>query len=144
MKQKICTGLGLLGGAVAAAFGGWSADLAALVCFMAVDYGSGLVVAGVFHRSKKSDSGALESGAGFQGLCRKGMILLMVLIGARLDQLLGLAFIRSAVCIGFGANELLSILENAGLMGIPSPKALGRAVELLQQSAEETLGQSRK
>lgn len=137
MKQKICTILGILGSAAAAAFGGWSADLAALVSFMAVDYCSGVLVAGVFHRSKKSGSGALESGAGFQGLCRKGMILLMVLIGARLDRLLGMDFIRSAVCIGFGANELLSILENAGLMGIPIPSALRRAVELLQHRAEE-------
>lgn len=137
MKQTICTALGLIGGAVAGAFGGWSADLAALVSFMAVDYISGLLVAGVFRRSQKSKSGALESGAGFQGLCRKGMILLMVLIGASLDRLLGMDFIRSAICVGFAANELISILENAGLMGIPIPKVLGRAIELLQNKAEE-------
>lgn len=83
MKQTICTVLGLIGGTVAGAFGGWSADLAALVSFMTVDYISGLLVAGVFRKSQKSQSGALESGAGFQGLCRKGMILLMVLIGGK-------------------------------------------------------------
>lgn len=137
MKQTICTVLGMIGGAVAGAFGGWSADLAALVTFMAVDYISGLLVAGVFQKSQKSRSGALESRAGFQGLCRKGMILLMVLIGAGLDRLLGLDFIRSAVCVGFAANELISILENAGLMGIPIPQVLRRAVELLQNRSEE-------
>lgn len=136
MKQSICTFLGVIGGAIASAFGGWTGAMTTLIIFMAVDYLSGLVVAGVFHRSRKTDTGALNSNVGFKGLCKKGMMLLVVLVSARLDLLLGSNFVRDAACIGLIANELISILENAGLMGIPIPKVLSGAIEVLQQKAE--------
>lgn len=137
MKNTICMVLGMAGALIANAFGGWDASLVTLVIFMAVDYVTGLIVAGVFHRSGKSESGALESRAGFKGLCRKGGVLLLVLVATRLDLILGVDFVRDAVCIGFTANELISIVENAGLMGIPIPKVLTRAIDVLQEKADE-------
>lgn len=137
MKNAICGILGMIGGAIASAFGGWSAGLTTLLIVMAIDYISGLVVAGVFHRSPKSAGGALESRAGWKGLVRKGMTLLIVLIGCRLDIMLGIMYIRDALIIAFIINELLSIIENAGLMGVPIPKALENAIELLRQKTEE-------
>jgi toxin secretion/phage lysis holin len=104
---------------------------------MAIDYITGLLVAGVFHASKKSESGRLDSRAGFKGLLRKGMILLIVLIAARLDILLNTTFVRDAVVIAFCANEAISIVENAGLMGIPIPAALRRAIEALEAKGNE-------
>ena len=59
-----------------------------LVIFMGIDYVTGLIVAGVFHNSGKTESGALESRAGWKGLCRKGMTLLIVLIACRLDLIM--------------------------------------------------------
>lgn len=132
MKTIICTISGAAASAVALLFGGWNQALATLLLFMVIDYISGLIVAGVFKRSNKTKSGALESKAGFKGLCRKCMVLVFVLIGARLDMLLHMTYIRDAVVIGFAVNELLSIMENAGLMGIPLPKALSEAVDILQ------------
>ena len=132
MKQIICTYVGAIGGMLASVLGGWDGALATLLGFMAVDYVTGLLVAGVFHRSDKSDSGALSSNAGFRGLTKKGVMLLMVLLGARLDAFLGLSFFRDSVIIAFLTNELISILENAGLMGIPIPAALRRALDLLR------------
>lgn len=132
MKTIICTISGAAASAVALLFGGWNQALATLLLFMVIDYISGLIVAGVFKRSNKTKSGALESKAGFKGLCRKCMVLVFVLIGARLDMLLHMSYIRDAVVIGFAVNELLSIMENAGLMGIPLPKALSEAVDILQ------------
>lgn len=79
------TVIGAVGGAIASIFGGWDAAMTTLIIFMCIDYLSGLIVAGVFHASRKTDSGALESRAGWKGLCRKGMILLIVLIAYRLD-----------------------------------------------------------
>lgn len=137
MKNAICGILGIIGGAIASAFGGWSAGLTTLLIFMAIDYLSGLVVAGVFHRSPKSEGGALESRAGWKGLVRKGMTLLIVLIGCRLDIMLGIMYIRDALIIAFIINELLSIIENAGLMGVPIPDALKNAIELLKNKNEE-------
>ena len=71
----------------------------------------GIILPAVFRKSPKSPNGALESRAGWKGLCRKGMTLLYVLIAARLDMVLGVEYIRNAVCIGFIANEVLSIVE---------------------------------
>ena len=103
---------------------------------MALDYAAGLIVAGVFHKSQKTENGALESKAGFKGLCRKGMILLVVLIASRLDLTLGSTFVKDSVVIGFIVNETISLLENAGLMGVEYPAALRNALELLRKKGD--------
>ena len=103
---------------------------------MGIDYFSGLVIAGVFHKSNKTESGALESKAGWKGLCRKCMTLLFVLIAYRLDLAIGVDYIRNAVIIGFMANELISIVENAGLMGLPLPDAINKAIDVLTEQKE--------
>lgn len=141
MKNAICTGIGAVGGAIATVFGGWDSALVTLICFMVIDYVSGLVVAGVFKKSKKSESGALESRAGWKGLCRKGMTLLFVLIAHRLDLAIGTTYIRDAVIIGFMANELISIVENAGLMGMPLPTVITKAIDILSTKAEQKKGE---
>lgn len=53
MKEGICTAVGVVGSAIAAAFGGWDQALVTLVIFMVIDYLSGLIVAGIFHNSRK-------------------------------------------------------------------------------------------
>lgn len=136
MKQMICSTLGVIGSAIAAAFGGWDAGLATLVIFMSLDYVSGLVVAGIFHRSSKTETGSLESKAGWKGLCRKCMTLLFVLVAYRLDLIIGTNYIRDAVIIAFIANELISLVENAGLMGVPMPDIITKAIDILQKKTE--------
>lgn len=136
LGQTVCGVIGLLGGMIAAAFGGWDAAISTLVVFMAIDYIMGLTLAAVFKRSRHSESGALESRAGWKGLCRKGVTLLIVLIAAQLDNVLGTVFIRDMVIIAYIANELISIVENAGLMGVPIPKAILEAIDLLRQKGE--------
>lgn len=140
MKNTICTTVGAAGGAIAALFGGWDTGLVTLVIFMCIDYVSGLVVAGVFHNSKKTKTGALESKAGWKGLCRKCMSLLFVLVAYRLDLVIGSNYIRDAVIIGFIANEAISIVENAGLMGIPLPAVISKAIDILTSKSEEKGG----
>jgi toxin secretion/phage lysis holin len=136
MKEGICTGIGIVGSFIASLFGGWDAGLMTLIIFMAIDYFSGLIVAGVFHNSKKTENGTLESKAGWKGLCRKCMTLLFVLIAYRLDLAIGVNYIRDAVIIGFIANELISIVENAGLMGVPLPAVIQNAIDILTKKAE--------
>ena len=138
MKNVICAIFGIIGGFIANAFGGWSAALTTLLIFMGVDYLSGLILAGVLHASPKSEDGTLESYAGWKGLVRKGMTLLIVLIGARLDMLLGVSYIRDAMVIAFCVNELLSIIENMGLMGVPMPEILTNAIEMLKSKSEKS------
>ena len=136
MKQVICTFIGMLGSAIASIFGRWDTGLVSLLIFMALDYVSGLVVAGVFHKSNKTDTGSLESKAGWKGLCRKCMTLVFVLVAYRLDLVIGTNYIRDAVIIAFLANELISLVENAGLMGIPLPAVITKAIDILQKKSE--------
>lgn len=136
MKEGICTLIGIVGGLVASLFGGWDAALTTLIIFMAIDYITGMIVAGVFHNSGKTENGALESRAGWKGLCRKGVSLLVVLVACRLDLMTGTNFIRDAVVIAFVANETISIVENAGLMGINIPPAITAAIEVLKKKSD--------
>lgn len=128
--------LGVVGSVIASIFGGFDAALITLMIFMGIDYLTGLIVAGVFHKSQKSESGSLESRAGWKGLCRKGVTLLIVIVACRLDVVTGSTFIRDAVIIAFIANETISIVENAGLMGVPIPAVITKAIEILKNKAE--------
>lgn len=129
---------GIVGSFIASLFGGWDTAFITLLIFMAADYMTGIMVAGIFKKSNKTENGALESNAGWKGLCKKCMTLLFVLIAVRLDLVLGTNYIRDAVCIGFMVNELISITENAGLMGAPVPEPLLKAIEILKTKTEET------
>lgn len=136
MKVKILSLIGVIGSFFASLFGGWDAALVTLLIFMGIDYVTGLIVAGVFHTSEKTENGTLESRAGWKGLCRKGVTLLVVLVACRLDLMMGSNFIRDAVVIAFVANETISIIENAGLMGVPIPAVIVKAIEVLKKKAE--------
>lgn len=136
-KNIICALFGVIGAAISNLFGGWDAALTTLIIFMAIDYASGIIVAGVFHKSSKSDTGGLNSHIGWQGICRKGITLAIVLIACRLDLLIGTTYIKDAVIIAFCANELISIVENAGLMGLPIPTVITKAIDVLKEKCKE-------
>ena len=137
MKEGLCFVTGAVGSFIASLFGGFDAAMVTLLIFMAVDYISGMIVAGVFKKSHKTKNGALESGAGWKGLCRKGMTLVIVLIAVRLDMVIKTNYIRDMVCIAFIANETISIIENAGLMGVPVPAVITKAIEVLKEKSEK-------
>mgnify|MGYP000964987359 CR=1 FL=1 len=138
MKQKIFIAGSALISLVVNLFGGWDTALETLILFMGIDwFTGGVLLPVVFKKSPKSKSGTLESRAGWKGLCRKGMVLLFVLIAVRLDLLMGTSYLRDTVCIAFIANEVVSIVENAGLMGIPLPAVIANAIDILTQKAEK-------
>ena len=132
IKIFILSGVACVGAAIASLLGGWTGAMTTLVILMLIDYITGIIVAGVFHASPKSSGGALSSAVGFKGICRKFVILLIVVVACRVDLLMDTNIIRDATCIGFCVNELLSITENAGLMGIPLPRKLVEAIEVLR------------
>ena len=106
-----------------AAVGGWlgwflgGADgfLYALIAFVVIDYITGVMCAIVDHK--------LSSEVGFKGICKKVLIFLMVGIGNIIDvQVLGQAgVLRTAVIFFYLSNEGVSMLENAGHLGLPIP-----------------------
>lgn len=136
MKSAICTACGTVGGFIAAALGGWDTAIITLLVFMLIDFVSGWICAAVFHASKKSATGGLKSHEGFKGLCKKCMVILLVVVANLLDMQIGTSYIRDAVCIAFIANELLSIVENAALMGVPVPKVISKALDILNEKSE--------
>ncbi|MDY5627746.1 MAG: phage holin family protein, partial [Clostridia bacterium] len=121
MKNTVITALGIIGGFVVSMLGGWSSALATLIVFMAVDYLTGLIAAGVFKKSPKTASGALNSGVGFKGIFKKIGILFVVMLAYRLDITANTNFVKNSVIIAYIANEFLSITENLALMGIYMP-----------------------
>lgn len=137
IKNAIVTGVGAVGGAVVSILGGWNEDLTTLLLLMGIDFLLGLLIAAVWKKSGKSETGALSSWSAWKGLCRKGVSLLVVLVAHRLDITLGLNYIRTAVIIAFIADECISIIENLGIMGAPMPSALIKAVDVLKSKTEE-------
>ncbi|MBR4173024.1 MAG: phage holin family protein [Clostridia bacterium] len=137
MKETLCTVCGVAGAFIAKLFGGWDAALTTLVIFMVIDYITGMLVAAVFRKSEKTESGALGSRAGLIGLCRKGVIMLVVLVASRLDITVGSTFIKDATVIAFIVNETISIIENAALMGIPIPAPIKHSIDILRKKGAE-------
>lgn len=144
IKDAILAALAVAGSAIANIFGGWDATLAILIALMAADYVTGVLVAALWKKSNKSESGTLDSRAGFKGLCKKGTILLLVWVSVLLDNAVGAQYIRTAVCLFFIGNEGLSLLENVGLMGMPYPKFFKDMLEALRSKGDggETNGES--
>lgn len=136
-KSVVCSILGAAGALFMQLFGGWSEDMATLVILMIVDYISGIIVAAAFKKSLKSENGALSSAAGLKGLCKKGVMIAVVLVAHRMDVSLGVDYIKSAAVMGFIVNELISITENAGLMGVPLPSVVKKAISVLKSKADE-------
>lgn len=135
-KMTILTMFGAIGSFIANLFGGWGEDMVTLLIFMGTDFLLGILIAALWKKSNKSESGALSSYSAWKGLARKGGSLLVVLIAHRLDMVLGTDYIRTAVIIAFCANELISIVENLGIMGVPLPTVITRAIEILQDKAD--------
>jgi toxin secretion/phage lysis holin len=137
-KLFVLGGLSAVGTFIAQALGGWDTAMIALIVIMGIDYITGVMIAAVWKKSGKSETGAVDSRAGFKGLCRKVTILLAVLIGVQLDRVMNLDGVaRTAVILFFIGNEGISIVENMGIMGVPLPPVVVKAFEQLRQRGEE-------
>lgn len=125
-------------GAMAGLFGEWTLALTILVVMMAVDYITGIMVA-VTGKSPKTEGGGLSSKIGFVGLAKKGFIMLIVLVATMLDRAIGNStmIFQMATVFYYIANEGLSILENADLMGVPFPAFIQERLETMREAKEK-------
>lgn len=140
-KEAICTATGVIMTGITQVFGGWTPSLTALLICMAVDLTTGFIVAAVFQKSTKSETGAADSSAMFKGLCKKFVMICILAIAHQLDIVIGVDYIMAAVTYTFIANEALSIVENAGLMGIVKSETIMNAIETLKKKGEKTEGE---
>ena len=137
LKGIFCSAVGVVGGIVVNLLGGWDSGLATLFICIVLDYVTGLIVAGVFNNSAKTRNGALESGAGLKGLVRKIMMIALIAVAYRIDILMDTSYVRYTVIIGFICNEVISLIENAGLMGVPIPNVLTKAIDVLKNKGDD-------
>lgn len=133
IKTSAIAVIGVLGAFIANLLGGWDQALLTLLIFMVIDYAMGLIIAGIFHKSGKTETGRLNSRAGWKGLCKKGVTLLIILVATQLDLLMGLDYIRYGAIIAYITIEVISIIENAGIMGVPIPKIIINAIDILKK-----------
>ena len=136
MKESVICGVsGVAGAALAYLFGGLDASLQTLLIFMLIDLMAGILT-GLNGVSTKTEGGHLSSEALIKGLTKKVFELLLVIIGQRLDITCGLDMVRTGVCFSLIAAEGLSILENAGALGVPIPETLKKVLEALKTKGE--------
>lgn len=119
-----------IGAVISFVFGGWSTLLSILLAFVVIDYVSGFVAAGI--------EGKLSSNIGMKGIAKKVAVFFVVAVAHMMDVALGYDghILRDATIFFFLANEALSILENAGRIGVPVPGALKKAIDILNEKSE--------
>ena len=133
--DKILKAFAAAGGAVVGMLGGWTPLMTVLAAAMVLDYISGVIVA-IVGRSPKTEGGHLDSKVGYIGLAKKGLVVIVVLLATLLDAAVGnstMVFQTAAACY-YIANEGISILENAALLGLPVPEMIERTLEQLKKA----------
>ena len=134
--DKVVKTIAAIAGAIAGLFGGFDVMLQVLVGAMIIDYITGWIVA-ILGNSIKTASGHLDSNIAWKGLLKKGLALLVVLLGAMLDRAVGQQVFRNMVVWFYIANEGLSILENLALAGVPFPSSVKKMLEQMRDKNDK-------
>lgn len=137
VKYVFCSFMGLVVTTIISALGGYDVMIETLLFFMVVDYLTGLYIAGVLHKSPKTKSGGLSSAKGYHGLVKKVMVLVLVAVMYRVDLLFNIDYLRNGSIIAFCFQESISIIENAGLMGVAIPDVVKRGIDLLNKEVDD-------
>jgi toxin secretion/phage lysis holin len=140
IKNGVLAVLAVAGSVLANALGGWDGALKVLVAFMICDYICGILVAAVKKESNKSSTGALDSRAGFKGIIKKCLILMVVFLASMMDKGMGIHYIRNAVVLFYVGNEGLSLIENTALLGFPWPDGMKNALDAMRKKGDEGTG----
>ncbi len=130
-KTILSSLIGLLGTLISHLVGDITPEFSTLFLFMVIDILTGFITASVFKSSDKTESGGLSSKAMLKGVCKKVGMLLLIIVAYRLDIILATTYVKTAVIISLLVVEILSIIENLTLMGVPIPKAITNALTVL-------------
>jgi len=136
-KEAFCMAVGALVSAGVKLFGGWTPKLSVVLIMMGIDMALGLAVALFFKNSPKTESGTASSNAMLKGICKKFGMICVIAAAHQIDVAIGVDYIMLATIYGFIANEALSIVENAGLMGVVKSEAFINAIEVIKSKANK-------
>lgn len=136
-KTIVSAFTGIVGAFITHYLGGWDLLLDTLVMFMVIDYATGLYVAGVLHKSPKTESGGLSSAKGYHGIVKKLLVIMFVAMMYRLDIVFNIDYLRNGTIIAFLFQESISIIENAGLCGVKIPEVVREGIDLLNQGVKK-------
>lgn len=122
-----------LGTGITWLFGTWDTALVVLVCFMVLDYFTGVLRAWT--------NKEISSDVGLKGIARKTVILIVLIVAVLLDRLLntGTWVFRTLICYFYIANEGISLLENCAGLGLPIPEKLKDALVQLKDGEKKEL-----
>ena len=123
----------IVGTALTWLFGAWDTALMVLVCFMVLDYCTGVIRAFI--------NKEVSSDIGLKGIARKTVILIVLIVAVLLDRLLntGTWVFRTIVCYFYIANEGISLLENCSGLGLPVPESIQNALIQLKDGEKKEL-----
>ena len=127
---------GVCAGFIIDLFGGWSASLTTLLIFMLIDYITGIIQA-ILGKSLKSENGKLNSKVGFKGISKKVLMLLMVVVGRRIDITFNITYVREMILLSYIMNEFISIIENLSSLGIEKLPIFDKIVLLIKSEVNK-------
>lgn len=147
MKEKVLQALAAAVGAIASFFCGLPPILLVLLAVMTLDYLTG-IICGIMGKSLKTEHGGLSSTTAFSGLLKKLLIIAIVALAYLLDHAVSLnvgvdfAAVSGATCLWFIASEGISVIENAAQMGVPIPKIMRSALEIMKGKGDGSTPQN--
>ena len=136
MKNYLSLIVGTISTFIANIYGGWSNALTTLVIFMIIDYVSAIIQA-ILGKSLNSKNGKLNSTVGFKGIFKKIMILLMVLVGHRIDVTFNLTYVKDIIILSYICNEFISIIENLTYIGLDKLPIFDKIASLIKKEVQE-------
>lgn len=122
---------------ITALYGSVNDELKTLLILILIDLICGLITAAIFKRSPKTESGGLSSNEMRKGVFKKIGILLIVAVAHQIDVTLHINYIMHACEVTLIAEEILSIIESAGLMGIPIPSVIKNSIDMLNSKVND-------
>lgn len=128
MQTAVNTVAGVVGAIINYMFGGWNDLVQLFMLAVFLDYVTGVSA------SVKTGAG-LNSDKGFWGIWKKGLMMLIVMIGHRVDAVLGTELFMAGFIYFYLANELISITENCGRLGLPIPDRIRKMIEILREKS---------
>ena len=131
-----------VGGFFSLWFGGWAVVMMIFVALMIVDYVTGFTLAAVFKKSQKTLTGGLSSKIGIAGVFKKVFMFGACWIAAQLDNMFNTHLFLAAIASPFLVNEIVSIMENLGLMGVKIPVAISNALDVLKTQSKNASQQA--